>query len=119
LVSRDAFNVWIAVYMMATRKDGVIYTGVTSLLPGRAGQHRDSEIRGFTKRYGVQRLVWFETHESMTDAIQREKNIKKYKRDWKINLIEAENPEWVDLFPTLFGETDYERWPEAERIEPR
>lgn len=114
MVSRDTFNVWIAVYMMATRKDGVIYTGVTSQLISRVAQHRDSRVKGFTKRYGVQRLVWFETHESMVRAIQREKNIKKYKREWKINLIEAANPEWLDLFPTLLGATDHERWPEVK-----
>lgn len=69
MVSADAFNVWIAVYMMASAKHGVIYTGVTSQLPSRVQQHREGAIDGFTKRYGVHRLVWFETHETMTGAI--------------------------------------------------
>ena len=119
MVSRDSFNVWIAVYMMATRKHGVIYTGVTSRLPGRAHQHRQGVIDGFTRHYGVHRLVWFETHDSMVNAIQREKNIKKYKREWKINLIERNNPDWHDLFPNLLGATDHERWPEVERIKSK
>jgi putative endonuclease len=114
MVSADAFNVWIAVYMMASAKHGVIYTGVTSQLPGRVQQHREGAIDGFTKRYGVHRLVWFETHETMTGAIQREKNIKKYKREWKVNLIERNNPDWHDLFPYLLGRTDDQRWPEVE-----
>ncbi|MBW8304821.1 MAG: GIY-YIG nuclease family protein [Brevundimonas sp.] len=119
MVSRDSFNVWIAVYMMATRKHGTIYTGVTSRLVGRTHQHREGLMEGFTKRYGVHRLVWYETHESMVAAIQREKSIKKYKREWKINLIERNNPDWNDLFPTLMGATDHARWPEVERIKPK
>jgi putative endonuclease len=119
VVSRDSFNVWIAVYMMASRKHGVIYTGVTSKLPGRAYQHRERLLQGFTAKYGAHRLVWFETHETIVSAIQREKNIKKYKREWKINLIEASNPDWYDLYPTLLGVTDHERWPEVERIKPK
>jgi putative endonuclease len=78
-------------------------------------QHREGAIDGFTKRYGVHRLVWFETHETMTGAIQREKNIKKYKREWKVNLIERNNPDWHDLFPYLLGRTDDQRWPEVEQ----
>jgi len=112
MVSRDSFNVWIAVYMMASRKHGTIYTGVTSQLPVRAGQHREAKGRGFTSRYGVNRLVWYESYETIVAAIRREKQLKKYKREWKINLIERNNPHWDDLFPTLMGVTDYERWPE-------
>jgi len=96
--SRDAF---IAVYMMSNRKHGTIYTGVSGELIGRVDQHREGRIEGFTKKYGLKRLVWFEQHESMLAAIQREKTLKKYKREWKINLIEHENPHWDDLFPSL------------------
>jgi putative endonuclease len=103
MVSRDTFNVFIAVYMMASRKHGTLYTGVTSKLPQRIHAHRENLIDGFTKKYSVHRLVWYEPHESMTAAIQREKSIKKYKREWKINLIERENPNWDDLFPALIG----------------
>jgi putative endonuclease len=80
MVSRDSFTVFIAVYMMASRRYGTIYTGVTSELP-RAWQHREGLIPGFTKTYNVHRLVWYEPHERMTAAIQREKSLKKYKRD--------------------------------------
>jgi len=100
MVPRDAI---IAVYMMSNRKHGTIYTGVTSQLIIRVGQHRDGQIEGFTKKYGLKRLVWYEFHGSMVDAIQREKSVKKYKREWKINLIERDNPHWDDLFPGLAG----------------
>ncbi|HUJ04465.1 MAG TPA: GIY-YIG nuclease family protein [Rhizomicrobium sp.] len=103
MVSRDKFNVFIAVYIMASRRHGTLYTGVTSTLPKRVYQHREGLIPGFTKKYGVKRLVWYEPYESMTAAIQREKTIKKYKREWKINLIERDNPNWDDLFPVLIG----------------
>ena len=84
MVGAEAF---IAVYMMASRKHGTLYIGVTSDLISRVVQHRDGALDGFTKRYGVKRLVWFEQHDFMTEAIRREKALKKYKRDWKINLI--------------------------------
>ena len=114
VVSRDTFNVWIAVYMMASRKHGTIYIGVTSQLPARVSQHRRADRPSFTARYDVDRLVWYETHDSMEAAIHREKQLKKYKREWKANLIERDNPDWDDLFPTLFGQTDYDRWPELK-----
>jgi putative endonuclease len=103
MVSRDKFNVFIAVYMMANRRHGIIYTGVTSRLPQRVIEHREGLIPGFTKTYDVHRLVWYERHESMVVAIQREKSLKKYNREWKINLIERENPYWEDMFPALVG----------------
>jgi putative endonuclease len=102
MASRDAVNVWIAVYMMSNRRHGTVYTGVTSFLPGRIGQHKERAKKSFTREYGLDRLVWYETHELMTVAIQREKNIKKYPREWKVNLIEAENRFWDDLYPQLF-----------------
>jgi putative endonuclease len=103
MVSRDPNVVFIAVYMMASRRHGTIYTGVTSELPGRAFKHREGLIPGFTKEYRCNRLVWYEPHTNMTDAIKREKQIKKYKREWKINLIERENPFWDDLYPALIS----------------
>jgi len=112
MVSRNPERVWIAVYILATGKHGSTYIGVTSELPVRIGQHREGCIAGHTARYGIRRLVWYETHTSMTVAIQREKSLKKYKREWKANLIERDNPHWDDLFPHLGGTTDYERWPE-------
>lgn len=87
--------------VLASRKHGTLYVGVTTELIARIVQHREGLIEGFTKRYGVKRLVWFEGHESVGLAIQREKSLKKYRREWKINLIEQENPNWDDLFPGL------------------
>ena len=89
---------------MASGQHGTIYIGVTSDLIHRAGQHREGLIDGFTKRYGVKRLVWFERYDSIVEAIQREKSLKKYKREWKVNLIESENPKWADLYPSFFIE---------------
>lgn len=112
MVSRDETNVWIATYMMASKKHGVVYTGVTSQLPGRVQRYRDGTIAGFTKRHDAKRLVWFETSESIVAAIQREKTIKGWPRQWKLNLIERDNPDWDDLYPTLFGSSGPDRWPE-------
>ena len=94
---------FIAVYILASRRYGTLYIGVTSDLISRIVAHRDGLFEGFTKRYGVTRLVWYEPHESIVVAIRREKQLKKYKRDWKINLIERENPAWLDLFPALLS----------------
>ena len=94
---------FIAVYMLASRKHGTLYVGVTGDLITRVAQHRDGFFEGFTKRYGVTRLVWYETHDVITLAIRREKQLKKYKRDWKLNLIEDMNPLWEDLFPSLLA----------------
>ena len=88
--------------MMASRKHGTLYIGVTSGLLNRAVQHREEVMDGFTKRYGVKRLVWFELHDRIEAAIHREKRLKKYKREWKINLIERDNREWLDLYPSFF-----------------
>ena len=86
------------VYLLASRRDGALYLGVTSNLPKRVWEHRNHFVDGFTTKYGIRRLVWFERHETMESAIAREKSIKKWKRAWKIELIEAMNPEWCDLF---------------------
>jgi putative endonuclease len=86
-----------AVYIVASGRNGTIYVGVTSHLLGRIYQHREGVIAGFTRRYGVKRLVWFEMHETMAAAIVREKQIKNWRRRWKLDLIEADNPAWRDL----------------------
>ena len=85
------------VYLMASRRNGTLYCGVTSNLLQRIAQHRDGSMEGFTSRYSVKTLVWFEQHETMESAIQREKRIKKWNRAWKLRLIEADNPDWRDL----------------------
>jgi putative endonuclease len=91
-----------AVYIVANCRNGTLYIGVTSNLPGRISQHRTGSIPGFSKRYGCTILVWFEACDTMDQAIVREKQIKEWQRGWKLKLIEAENPEWEDLFATLF-----------------
>lgn len=92
-----------AVSILADRKNGTLYVGVTSNLAARVFQHRNKEVAGFTKKYGVDRLVWAELHDTMETAIAREKQIKKWNRAWKIQLIEQENPEWDDLYDRLNG----------------
>ena len=92
------------VYLLASRRNGTLYVGVTSDLIKRMAEHRDGLIEGFTKDYGVNRLVWFEQHATMDAAILREKRIKKWKREWKINLIREQNADWRDLAVDLgFG----------------
>jgi putative endonuclease len=85
------------VYLLASQRNGTLYVGVTSNLPQRMHQHREGLIEGFTKDYGIKRLVWFEQHSTMEHAIVREKRIKKWNRSWKIRLIEEANPDWRDL----------------------
>ncbi len=89
------------VYLLASKKGGTLYCGVTSDLIGRVWMHHERAVKGFTSRYGVVRLVWYETHGDILEAIRREKRIKKWPRAWKINLIEAENPDWRDLWREL------------------
>ena len=84
--------------MLANRKNGTLYIGVTSNLIKRIWEHKNNVIDGFTKRYGIHALVWYELHETMASAIQREKEIKNWKRDWKIKRIAEINPEWNDLY---------------------
>ena len=85
------------VYILASRRHGTLYVGVTSDLPGRLHQHRTKVVRGFTSRYSIQRLVHFEMADTMEAAITREKQLKAWKRDWKIALVEERNPDWIDL----------------------
>ena len=92
------------VYIMASRRNGTLYIGVTSDLHGRISEHKQDLFVGFTKRYSVHHLVYYEMHETMPAAILREKQIKEWKRAWKIRLIESMNPEWIDLFNEQTGE---------------
>jgi putative endonuclease len=89
------------VYIMASRIGGTLYIGVTGDLMSRGASHRSGEIEGFTKRYGVNRLVYFEKFDDVNEAIRREKQLKKWNRAWKISLIEKDNPNWADLWPGL------------------
>ena len=89
------------VYIVTNRRDGILYTGVTSDLPRRAYEHREGLISGFTRRYGLKQLVWYEAHDTITSAIQREKTIKHWPRAWKVRLIHAMNPKWTDLYNDL------------------
>lgn len=90
------------VYIMASERNGTIYTGVTSDLQGRAYDHKTSVNPGFTAKYGCKLLVWYERHDNIIEAIAREKEIKRIRRQWKLNLIEAFNPEWLDLYETCY-----------------
>lgn len=89
------------VYILASKPNGTLYIGVTSNLIQRVWQHKNDLVEGFTKRYGVHRLVWYEAHESMESAITREKMLKRWKRVWKIELIDKDNPTWSDLYNKL------------------
>lgn len=91
------------VYMLASRRNGTLYTGVTGRLIVRVSQHKQKLTEGFTSRYGVDLLVWYEPHENIEVAIRREKRIKKWLRAWKIDLIEKTNPHWLDLYPEFFA----------------
>jgi putative endonuclease len=87
--------------MLASARYGTLYLGVTSDLVKRVWQHREGHTEGFTKQYGVRQLVWYEQHTDVTAAITREKQIKKWNRDWKINLIQENNPLWRDLYEDI------------------
>ncbi|MDQ5914504.1 MAG: putative endonuclease [Pseudomonadota bacterium] len=85
------------VYILASKRNGTLYVGVTSNLAQRIWQHKNDQVEGFTQKYKVHTLVWFEAHETMESAIAREKSIKEWQRTWKLELIEAANPGWQDL----------------------
>ena len=89
------------VYIMANRPNGTLYLGVTSDIARRAWQHRECLVEGFTKRYGLTRLVYAERHDEIASAVQRERTMKHWPRAWKVNLIVAQNPDWHDLYETL------------------
>ena len=98
-----------AVYLLASQRNGTLYVGVTSNLIQRIWQHREGVVEGFTQRYAVKTLVWYEQHETMESAIAREKAIKKWNRAWKLALIEQHNPDWHDLWLEILGEPTPDR----------
>ncbi|MBU2539141.1 MAG: GIY-YIG nuclease family protein [Proteobacteria bacterium] len=89
------------VYILASSRNGTLYVGVTSDLQKRVWEHKNNLVEGFTKRYGVHLLVWYELHDTMVSAITREKAIKEWKRQWKLQAIEQDNPTWRDLYHDL------------------
>ncbi len=91
------------VYMMTNRKNGIVYTGVTSDLMKRVWEHREGVVPGFTKKYGCKLLVWYEAHDDLQEARRRELQIKEWKRAWKIKRIEEQNLDWNDLYLSLFA----------------
>ncbi|MEZ5938809.1 MAG: GIY-YIG nuclease family protein [Hyphomonadaceae bacterium] len=89
------------VYLLSSKFYGTLYAGVTNDLMARTWEHKNEQADGFTREHGIKRLVWFEQHTDINTAILREKRIKRWRRDWKIALIEEENPHWEDLYPKL------------------
>ncbi len=90
-----------AVYILASKRNGTLYIGVTSNLVKRVWEHKHGKMEGFTDKYGVHLLVWYEMHGSMESAIKREKQMKAWQRSWKLRLIEERNPDWKDLYPSI------------------
>jgi putative endonuclease len=89
------------VYILASKRNGTLYTGVTSNLTQRVWQHKNDMVEGFTRKYNVKKLVYYEVHDNAESAITREKRIKKWKRNWKLRLIEERNPQWKDLYDEI------------------
>ncbi|MCA6112255.1 GIY-YIG nuclease family protein [Bradyrhizobium cenepequi] len=89
------------VYLLASKKYDTLYIGVTNDIVRRIHEHKTKAVPGFTKRYAVHRLVWFEIYDDPITAITREKELKKWRRDWKVRLVEEKNPEWIDLYPEI------------------
>ena len=94
-------NLQPAVYILANKRNGTLYVGVTSDLVKRIWEHKNNMVEGFTRRYHIHQLVWYELHESIESAIIREKRLKDWKRAWKLELIEKTNPDWLDLYDTI------------------
>jgi putative endonuclease len=92
-----------AVYILASRRNGTLYIGMTSRLPGRIWEHKSDVVPGFTKRYGVHQLVYFELHDTPYEALKRERRLKEWPRKWKLDLIESINPNWRDLYEEICG----------------
>ncbi|MCF8052826.1 MAG: GIY-YIG nuclease family protein [Desulfobacterales bacterium] len=90
-----------AVYILASKRNGTLYIGVTSNLVKRVWEHKNDNVEGFTEKYNVHRLVWYELHESMESALVRKKRLKGWKRQWKLELIENNNPDWRDLYAEI------------------
>ena len=97
-IQENYVNKQPAVYILASKRNGTLYIGVTSDLVKRIWEHNNNMVEGFTKRYNVHRLVWYELHDSMQSTIIREKRLKDWKRKWKLELIESSNPKWQDLY---------------------
>ncbi len=89
------------VYIVTNKRNGTLYIGVTGNLPKRIAQHREGAIAGFAKRYGCKLLVWYAVYDRVDEAIRREKQMKEWRRDWKIGAIERMNPDWNDLFESI------------------
>jgi len=96
-------NKSFCVYILSSKKNGTLYVGVTSDLIKRTWEHKESLVDGFTKKYNVKKLVYYEQHQNAQSAIQREKQLKEWKRKWKLELIEKLNPKWSDLYDSLLG----------------
>jgi len=105
---------FIATYIMASDRNGTLYVGMTSNLFARVWKHRNGTFAGFTSDHGCTRLVWFERHAWVTEAIRREKRLKKWLRDWKLSLIETANPDWLDLAGDWYPEHDPDWVPPPE-----
>ena len=105
---------FIATYLMASARNGTLYAGMTANLPARVWKHRTERFEGFSKQHGCKQLVWFQRFGWVTEAIRREKQIKEWKRDWKLALIEDGNPEWLDLAADWFPENDPDWTPPEE-----
>ncbi len=105
---------FIATYIMASGRNGTLYTGMTANLTARTWRHRTGAFEGFSKTYGCTRLVWFQRFDWVAEAIRREKQIKEWKRDWKLKLIEDANPGWLDLAADWFPENDPDWTPPQE-----
>jgi len=95
------------VYILASKRNGTLYIGMTNNLLKRVDQHRENLVEGFTAKYGVHRLVYYEQYHNADDAIKREKQLKKWNRQWKLELIEKDNPQWRDLFEELVDSQPY------------
>ena len=116
------FQSMFYVYILASKRNGTLYTGHTDDLCRRVWEHRSGHIPGFARKYGCSRLVWFEPHDTRESAFLRERRIKEWKRRWKLDLIEKENPEWNDVFDEMLAWvpeiTDLTRW-QREQAGPR
>lgn len=106
------------VYLLASQRNGTLYCGVTNNLIRRIHEHRTGAVPGFTSKHGVHMLVWYEEHQEITEAIQRETRIKGWKRAWKLELIEAANPQWRDLYESLLPGAAIDRTREAGNTIP-
>ena len=113
--SRNVLLKTYYVYIMASRRNGTLYIGVTNNLVRRVYEHKNNFIKGFTQRYGVHMLVYYEQCGDADSAIQREKRLKVWHRSWKISLIEEKNPKWIDLYKEIMGLDSSFRWNDNDR----